>query len=73
MGRTELIQAVLDVLRRNSGKMMESSLMKSLQSRYREVTLSELRKALLVMELNGIIRVHSLDEERKLISVVGVK
>ncbi|MDW8042505.1 MAG: hypothetical protein RMJ75_06890 [Nitrososphaerota archaeon] len=73
MGRTELIQAVLDVLRKNSGKMMESSLLKSLQSRYRDVTLSELRKALLVMELNGVIRVHSLDEERKLISVVGVK
>ncbi|MDW8043793.1 MAG: hypothetical protein RMJ30_06110 [Nitrososphaerota archaeon] len=73
MGRTELIQAVLDVLKRNSGKMMESSLLKSLQSRYKDVTLSELRKALLVMELNGVIRVHSLDEERKLISVVGVK
>ncbi|MCS7117665.1 MAG: hypothetical protein NZ957_02630 [Thaumarchaeota archaeon] len=73
MGRTELIQAVLDVLRKNSGKMMESSLLKSLQNRYRDVTLSELRKALLVMELNGVIRVHSLDEERKLISVVGVK
>ncbi|MCS7095416.1 MAG: hypothetical protein NZ988_06410 [Thaumarchaeota archaeon] len=73
MGRSELIQAVLDVLRKNSGKMMESSLIKTLQSRYRDVTLMEVRKALLVMELNGIVRVHSLDDERKLISVVGVK
>ncbi len=73
MPSAELLSAVTEVLRKNGGKMMESQLHKALQSKGRDISLNELRRALLVLELNGILRVHSLDEERKLVTLVGVK
>lgn len=73
MPSADLLAAVTETLRRNGGKMMESQLLKALQTKGRELSLMDLRRALLVLELNGILRVHSLDEERKLVTLVGVK
>jgi hypothetical protein len=53
--------------------MMEAQLHKALQSKGRDLRLFDLRRALLVLELNGVVRLQSLDEERKLVTLVGVK
>ncbi len=73
MPNADLLSAVTETLKRSGGKMMESQLHKVLQSKGRDLSLYDLRRALLVLELNGIVRVHSLDEERKLVTLVGVK
>jgi Fe2+ or Zn2+ uptake regulation protein len=73
MPNAELLGAVTETLRRNGGKMMEAQLHKALQSKGRDLSLFDLRRALLVLELNGVVRVQSLDEDRKLVTLVGVK
>jgi repressor of nif and glnA expression len=60
-------QDVVEVLRRNNKKMMESALLEALNTRGRVTSAKELREALIVLEVRGLVRVHSLDEERRLI------
>ncbi|GBC70703.1 hypothetical protein HRbin02_00471 [Candidatus Calditenuaceae archaeon HR02] len=60
-------QDVVEVLRRNNRKMMESALLEALNTRGRVTSAKELREALIVLEVRGLVRVHSLDEERRLI------
>lgn len=61
------LQEIIEVLRRNNKKMMESDLLEALNTRGREVGVKELRNALLVLEIRGLVRIHSLDEERRLV------
>ncbi|MEM0482674.1 MAG: hypothetical protein QXM16_07320 [Nitrososphaerota archaeon] len=60
-------QDVVEVLRRNNKKMMESALLEALNTRGRVTSAKELREALIVLEVRGLVRVHSLDEERRLV------
>ncbi len=60
-------QDVVEVLRRNNKKMMESALLEALNTRGRVISAKELREALIVLEVRGLVRVHSLDEERRLV------
>ncbi|MEM0444765.1 MAG: hypothetical protein QXO86_03075 [Nitrososphaerota archaeon] len=61
------LQEIIEVLRRNNKKMIESALLESLNTRGRELSPKELRNALLVLEVRGLVRIHSLDEERRLV------
>ena len=51
--------------------MLESNLIDALRSRGMSFTVKELRRALLKLELTGYVRVFSLDEERRIIELVG--
>ncbi|MEM2041441.1 MAG: hypothetical protein QXI52_06000 [Nitrososphaerota archaeon] len=62
---------VLDTIKRNNGKMLESALLETLRKRGINATQRELRNALLKLEITGYIRVTSLDEERKLIEIAN--
>ncbi len=62
---------ILDILKRNSGKMLESVLLDTLKNRGINVTQREVRRALLKLEITGYVRVTSLDEERKIIELVN--
>lgn len=61
------MQDVVEVLRRNNNKMMESALLEALNTRSRTVSAKELRDALIILEVRGIVRIHSLDEDRRLV------
>ena len=62
--------AILEALRRNKGKLIESNLVDALRSKGFSFTTSDLHKALLKLEFTGKIRVFSLDEERKIIELI---
>jgi len=64
---------IIDILKRNNGKMLESSLLDNLKNRGITVTQREVRRALLKLEVTGYLRVTSLDEERKIIELVNSK
>lgn len=64
---------VLDIIKRNNGKILESALLEALKNRGILTTQRELRYALLKLEITGYVRVTSLDEERKIIEIVNSK
>ncbi|MEM0381666.1 MAG: hypothetical protein QXZ00_06250 [Nitrososphaerota archaeon] len=64
------LQDVVEILRRNNNKMMESALLEALNTRGRVTSAKELRDALIVLEVRGVVRIHSLDEERRLIMLL---
>mgnify|MGYP001046036142 CR=1 FL=1 len=70
---SDFCSQILDILRRNSGKMLESVLLDNLKNRGINATQREVRRALLKLEVTGYIRVTSLDEERKIIELVNSK
>lgn len=51
--------------------MLESNLVDALRNRGLSFTSKELRSALLKLEISGYLRVFSLDEERRIIELVG--
>lgn len=61
------LQDIIEVLKRNNNKMMESALLEALNTRSRSMSYKELREALIVLEVRGLVRIHSLDEDRRLI------
>jgi len=61
---------LIEILRKNNNRMLESALLDALNTRDRSVSARELREALLVLEVRGLVRVHSLDEERRLVMLV---
>ncbi|MDT7877338.1 MAG: winged-helix domain-containing protein [Candidatus Caldarchaeales archaeon] len=68
-GRMDLA-AIIEMLRRNNKRMMETALQEALNSRGFEISQKELRQALLVLEARGLVRLHSLDEEKKLVMLL---
>ena len=49
---------------------MEQSLLDELRKRGEDVSLEELRKSLMRLEIHGFVRVLSLDAERKVVELI---
>jgi repressor of nif and glnA expression len=67
MGSGVELTAIVEILRRSNKKMMEAALLEALNSRGHSMSQNELRQALLILEARGLVRLHSLDEEKKLV------
>lgn len=61
---------VIQSLERMGGKALEQNLLDELRKRGANITIEELRGILMKLEIHGIVRVLSLDAERKVVELV---
>ncbi|HID04945.1 MAG TPA: hypothetical protein EYH45_00240 [Candidatus Caldiarchaeum subterraneum] len=60
----------MEALNRLGGKALEQNLLDELRKRGDEISLEELRKNLMRLEIHGFVRVLSLDAERKVVELI---
>ena len=60
----------MEVLRKLGGKALEQNLLDELRKRGEDISLEELRKNLMRLEIHGFVMVLSLDAERKVVELI---
>ncbi|MET1127826.1 MAG: hypothetical protein ABWW70_00705 [Thermoproteota archaeon] len=68
--RVPVYYAIVDELEQRGGRAKDWELFKALRERY-ELTFSELLHELMKLEVNGIVRVHVLKENERLVELVS--
>ncbi len=66
----EVYSRVVETLDRVGGKALEINLLEELKKRDVNLTLPELRRLLMKLEIHDKVRVLSLDEERKIVELI---
>lgn len=66
----EAYSRIVETLDRMGGKALEINLLEELKKRDVNLTLPELRRLLMKLEIHDKVRVLSLDEERKIVELI---
>lgn len=66
----EVYSRVVETLDRMGGRALEINLIEELKKRDVNLTLPELRRILMKLEIHDKVRVLSLDEERKVVELI---
>lgn len=66
-----LLITVYETINKMGGKTLASTLLEELKRKGLDITLKDLYATLLKLEINGKIRVTSLDKDKKMIEIVS--
>ncbi len=71
MFNNPLLIIVYETINRMGGKVLASILLEELKRKGLEITLKDLYEILIKLEINGKIRVTSLNKDKKMIEVIS--
>ena len=66
-----LLITIYETINKMGGKVLTSTLLEELKRKGLEITLKDIYATLLKLEINGKIRVTSLDKDKKMIEVIA--
>ncbi len=66
-----LLITIYETINKMGGKVLTSTLLEELKRKGLEITLKDIYAILLKLEINGKIRVTSLDKDKKMIEVIA--